>query len=331
MGYSTVFKVKAIKFFDKHGEAATKDAFGIGRSSLFLWKKKLRESFDNSYTITNRSTRRVRLNQRVWDYRITDFIRQLRLERPRLGKEKMSVLLFDQCQNWQIKCPSISTVGRLIGDLKKCRKLPEYRKTVGFRGDLDKLVEIKMKTKPKTRRQGLAAKEAGDIVQIDTVITFVQGVKRYTVTAVDLVSRFCFAYTYTNLSSSVGKDFFLKLEQVCPFTIKHVQTDNGLEFLGQFDQYLQAKGVPHFFNYPKHPKQNAYVERFNRSLQEEFLNWHLHDLKLDVPYFNQKLMEWLVWCNTERPHFGLDLMSPMQYLLGNLMIESKMWWTDTIT
>ncbi|MFH1194022.1 MAG: integrase core domain-containing protein, partial [bacterium] len=45
--------------------------------------------------------------------------------------------------------------------------------------------------------------------------------------------------------------------------------------------------------------------------------------------FNQKLMDWLLWYNTERPHWSLNLLSPVDYLIktGHL---SNMSWTDTL-
>ncbi|WP_231938339.1 hypothetical protein [Caldimicrobium thiodismutans] len=54
-----------------------------------------------------------------------------------------------------------------------------------------------------------------------------------------------------------------KFQEVCPFKIRGVKTDNGSEFLGEFDRYLKEEGIRHYFNYPRFPKGNGYVERFN--------------------------------------------------------------------
>jgi transposase len=37
-------RVKVIDFFDKYGLSATKEAFGVGRATIYLWKRKLKES-----------------------------------------------------------------------------------------------------------------------------------------------------------------------------------------------------------------------------------------------------------------------------------------------
>ena len=44
----------------------------------------------------------------------------------------------------------------------------------------------------------------------------------------------------------------------------------------------------HFFNYPKHPESNDLVERFNRTLQEQFVYNYADDI--DEPdVFNHKI------------------------------------------
>ena len=43
--------------------------------------------------------------------------------------------------------------------------------------------------------------------------------------------------------------------------MQRVQTDNGKEF----DRFLKKNGIIHFYNYPKSPRCNAYVERLNRT------------------------------------------------------------------
>ena len=94
-----------------------------------------------------------------------------------------------------------------------------------------------------------------------------------------------------------------------------VQTDNGLEFQGVFDDYLKAKGIAHLFTYPRCPKINAYIERANRTLREEFVDWQQSLLLTSLPDFNHRLMEYLVWYNTKRVHQSLGNTSPLDHIL----------------
>jgi transposase InsO family protein len=63
---------------------------------------------------------------------------------------------------------------------------------------------------------------------------------------------------------------------------------------------------------------NAQIESFNRTIQEDFIDWNLDLLATDINAFNQKLVDWLLWYNTRRGHSSLNNQSPLQYLINNL-------------
>jgi len=105
-----------------------------------------------------------------------------------------------------------------------------------------------------------------------------------------------------------------KLIYVLPSKITIVQTDNGLEFLGEFEKYLQHQKVKHIFTYPRCPKINGVVERFNRTLNEQFILPNLHIIHSNKE-FSLKLSEFLIFYNNLRPHQTLNNMTPIQYLL----------------
>lgn len=138
----------------------------------------------------------------------------------------------------------------------------------------------------------------------------------------DTRSRFALTLTYPKLNSLSALDTLTKFQMVYPVPIKSVQTDNGLEFQGAFGQYLIKRHIPHFFTYPRCPKINAYIERYNRTLEEEFLNPNLellHDLKL----FHSKLLDYLLFFDTDRVHKGLGNRSPMDFLISEGYFSQK--------
>ena len=108
-----------------------------------------------------------------------------------------------------------------------------------------------------------------------------------------------------------------------PFTITHIQTDNGSEFAKHFRAYVKELGIVHFNTYPKSPKMNAHIERFNRTIQEEFANWHKQALLVDTDAFNKKMVEWLTWYNTVRPHEALGLVPPLWYITSLMARDSQ--------
>lgn len=112
--------------------------------------------------------------------------------------------------------------------------------------------------------------------------------------------------------------------------LENALTDNGPEFMKQFDAVLEAHGVRHWHTYPRAPKMNAHCERFNRTIQEEFVNYHLHLLFDDLDAFNCKLADYLTWYNAKRPHKSLGMKAPIPYLLEHLNLEEcKTGWTHT--
>lgn len=312
----TYERAKVLSFWRKHGLAATRDAFGISRATLFRWKKQLRP----------KSRARHSQSRRVIPAAIEREILRLRTLHPHLGKEKIQKLLTSVCQTNGLPIPSISTVGRYLTDLKE-RKLLSHRTPTSYYARTDEFRRKHSLRQPKKRKKGYEIQEAGDLLELDTVVTFRNGLRRYTVTAVDVKSRFAFAWNYSSHSSRAAKDFFTKLQSVVPFSIKAVQTDNGSEFLDEFRTLLEKQEVTHFFNYPNRPQWNGHVERFNRTIQEEFLSWHTESLVEDLPTCNQKLMDYLLWYNGSRPHYALGQIPPMVFLFP--AGQSQSGWTHT--
>ncbi|MEF3245380.1 MAG: integrase core domain-containing protein [Caldisericaceae bacterium] len=85
------------------------------------------------------------------------------------------------------------------------------------------------------------------------------------------------------------------------------------EFQGLFDEYLKKRNINHNFIYPRCPRINGFVERANRTLQEEFIALHFNLLLEDIEKFNRKLIDYLVWYNTERPHESLNNLTPINF------------------
>jgi transposase InsO family protein len=320
-----IHRAKVLTFWETYGLAATKEAFGTSKPTLYRWRHELKAGKGKLESLNPGSRAPQGRRHRVVDAQVTNFLVSLRQRYPRLGKDKLKPLLDQYCLDENLKSLSASTVGRVLADLKRAGKLPAQGR-VYLSGKTGRMLEhTTPKKRKKLRRKGYQPTNPGDLVELDTVSIFTNGVKRYVVTAIDLTSRFAFAYTYSTPSSRSATDFFKKFETVAPFTVKHVQTDNGSEFAKHFQEYTQTKEVPHFFNYPRCPKMHAHIERFNRTIQEEFTDYHRQALTEDIPSFNRQLMEWLVWYNTQRPHHAHGGVPP----LASIFQKSHMSWTHT--
>ena len=260
---------------------------------------------------------------------IVSFIRSIREEHPRIGKEKIKPLLDEYCNKRNIKTISVSTIGKVIkrydlslplSSLSYHNPESKWAKRKIIRGRYRK----KVKHSPKHNKPGY--------IEIDTIVKFIYGMKLYIYNAVDINSRFDFSYAFKSANSRNTTLFFKKLEEVYPERngIIVVQTDNGSEYLGEFDQYLKNKRIKPLFIYPRCPRINGYIERSNRTLQEEFLDYHLYLLPENIKEFNSELIDYLIWYNTKRVHKGLNNLTPIDFLL-KYYPESQMYVTHTST
>jgi transposase InsO family protein len=311
---------KILFFWRKYGLKATQDAYNISRSTLYQWWKTYRDSGYVDSSLDPGSQAPLRRRKRITDHRITSEIKRLRLEVcPNMGKNKIKILLDEYCRQNKIKTISASTIGRIIKD----KRIYHQRQKVSHFGKIKPIKRTKKLRKPKD----FTADNIGDLIEIDTIVKFDWGIKRYILTAVDTHTRYTFAWAYQRPNSNNARDFFQKLEQVFPYKIKRVQTDNGSEFHQYFKDYLKEREVTHYWNYPGQPYKNGHIEKYNRTIQDEFIDQHTALLE-DPKIFNHKLMDYLIWYNTKRPHWSLKLMSPVDYLLKNNYL-SEMCWTNT--
>lgn len=322
-------KVRILAFWEAHGLKATKDAFKVSKPTLYRWAKSFEKGGRKIEALNEQSKAPKQRRKRVVDSRVKKFIIAQRKLHPRLGKEKLAAILTPQCVEWNTPLPSASTIGRIMSDLKKRGELPLFRK-MSYWANTDSFREKRRLKRKKLRRKGYQPSQGGDLIQLDTIVKFINGMRRFIVTAIDVKTDFAFAYAYPSLSSATAADFFEKLELVTPFSISHVQTDNGLEFEKCFRDCMTKRNITHFHNYPRSPKMNCYVERFNRTVKEEFADQHWMTLRDDIAHFNRQLIDWLLWYNTGRPHWSLKMQSPMQFIIKGLTPEkSHMYWTDT--
>ncbi len=342
LGYSSIInhpkkeiiekRIKIIKFFDHFGLTATKEAYNVGRSTIYSQKKKLRQGDGRLESLApDDKTPKIKRNRlSETDPIIIDFIISYRRSHPRVGKEIITPILNAYLRLEGIRKVSESTVGRLISDLKQKRKIDNDYK-LSFYAKTGRLIRRTIKKTKKLRRKGYQPEKPGDLIQIDTIEIFTDGLKRYIMTAYDIKTAFAFAYCFKSKTSRNAKHFFKKLIKVCPFKIKRVQTDNGSEFEKYFDQYTKKLNIIHFWNYPAHPKSNCYLERFNRTIQDQYVTYHLDELE-DPEIFNQGLMKYLIWYNTEKVHSRLNKIPPLKYYIDNFFTgpkKSNMSWTLT--
>ena len=315
-------RMKIIKFYEQYGEKAAIEAFGADRKVISRWRNRVKDAGGSISALIPHSTRPNRVRQPAAKKEIIDFIRDMRGRHPGLGKEKIKPLLDkylkETCPVVSLNGSGIKTVSEsTIGNIIKRHNLSFARKTGKiYHNPNSKWAQNRVKKKKRLRVKHLPKpQEFGHIVS-DTVTRITDGVKDYFYCAIDARLKFAITLNYKRLTSRNMKDFYMRFKSVYPGEIKAWQSDNGAEHLGEFDEHLEKEGIPHYFSYPNCPKINAYIERYNRTVQEEFIDVH-EDIIHDKPLFHQRLADYLIFYNTQRPHKSLGLKSPLEYLIEN--------------
>ncbi len=301
------YKINILDWHRAHGKnnALTARHFGLGRMTLYRWLKRFKRS--GVIGLNEESRKPKHLRQPTTSWNTVSRIIQLRKQYPAWSKYKLRTLIMKE------GIPvSASTVGRILKrrgliNLKISRK------------------RSKAALHPKARfPKGLRISEVGDMIQMDTKHIMLPGGKKfYQFTAIDVLGKRKIMRVYPSESSRNGANFIEECLLGFPFPIKAIQTDNGAPFQKEFDKLCRVKGIPHYFIYPRSPKQNSYVEISHEADQREFYRQGNVCSILEV--MQRKIKEWEDIWNNVRPHQALNYLTPSEYLLKvqNSQIPTK--------
>jgi transposase InsO family protein len=327
-------RLKILAHWHKFGLASTMHAFGNSKSTLYAWRKLLKGAGGNTVALKPASTRPKKLRAAAWNPQIVSELARLRKLYPNLGKEKVFAKLVPFCQQQELALPSVSTIGRMIASAP--HKLRSSAVHINAKGQRKRFTKEAVTRKPK----GVVLKPL-ECLAFDTIIRQRDGIKRYILTAIDPHTHIAFAYAPPSAGSQHTAMLHQAITHIFPdFEGAKALTDNGSEFKGHFAQRMADNHVVHWKTYPKTPKMNAHCERFNRSIQESFVDYFDDLLFTDLALFNQKMSDWLVFYNTELPHLSTKPfpnksasltnlpVSPVEFLLKSHP-QSRMCWTNT--
>jgi transposase InsO family protein len=322
-------KAKILAFREKHGHTTTVEAFEVKSRTLYHWRRQFEGGGKIAEALNEKSRAPKTKRKRLWAEAVIAEVKRIRWEHPNLGKEKLYPLLAAFCAEKNFICPKPKTIGRIVNDLGGLRRHPQK---ISHFGKVKVINRRKVLRKP----YDFKAEYPGHCVALDTIEKHVWGRRYYVITFEDLFTRFCFAWETTSHASLAAKEFFDLCLTVFPFPITFVLTDNGSEFMKHFDEEMRRLHLTHYHTYPKTPKMNAHCERFNRTIQDEFVDYHVADLHTpDI--FNRKLIDWLIWYNADRVHYAFNnKLSPIQFMLqlpqqtvAKMPTECKSGWPHT--
>ncbi len=98
----------------------------------------------------------------------------------------------------------------------------------------------------------------------------------------------------------------------CRGKLDQIRCDNGPEYISNnLKDWADEQEIIIEYIEPLNPKQNAYVERFNKTVCYDWLNQELFD---SLDQLKQQAQTWLNHYNNERPNIGNGGFTPTQKL-----------------
>lgn len=296
---TAILRLEWMIYYETTGKNAlfTSRHFGIAPKTFWKWRKRFDETNPLSLEDQSRApkTRRQPEITPLQESRVVD----LRRRYLRYGKEKLAIkyamLYQEEISAWKVQ--------RVIQKYGLY-----YHPAQSYRTQQKRL----WATRKKRITELTLKKQVGFLFRLDSVVRYWAGTKRYILTAIDTASRLAFAHMYTNHSSAAAADFLQRLQNLFDGQIKNVQTDNGSEFHKEFELACQRLAISHYWSRVRTPKDNPHNERFNRTLEEEFIQ--MGNRSTDPALFNHKLTEWLIEYNFFRPHQALGYLTPMCFI-----------------
>ena len=152
---------------------------------------------------------------------------------------------------------------------------------------------------------------AGALIQIDTIhIIAPDGSRIYVYTLIDLFSRWAYAEVVDKIGAEPSVQFVKNAQRNASFRFEMIQTDNGSEFSTWCTHGWKRMGISHRHGRVRKSNDQAHVERFNHTVQEECLDRVTHN----VSSFKKALKTYLPYYNNERTHMGINYLTPLQVL-----------------
>ena len=305
------FRLHCLKHFYQYGLKSFMSAFPkVGKSTIYDWKNIWEKSGKNPNSLIPKSTKPKRVRQMQTDLRLIEFIAAIRNSENYgfMGKDKIKPLL-DAFAN-QLGIPSVSTgvIGKII-KRKRLSKNTHTAKCKHKRGGKKNAYQ-RIKHSPKVKTPGY--------VEVDCVTINLNGKNHYFVCFIDVFTRFALAAHIAGLKSALVvkrlKWFTKEYYRQTQIRVHTIQTDNGSEFLDAFHQYCLSHSLHHIFTYPHHPQTNGYIERYNCTVQKEFLERSDELFTNNIDAFLPKLEHYNLWYNEIRPHSALKNRTPITFI-----------------
>ena len=281
---------------------------GIHRTTLWRWLRAWHEL--NEHVQLTNDNRPTRQTGTVWRLAACTWRIPTRSSRPHSCSRAVSKAVIDRIRYYRHKYGRCAVIvhaycareGTLVS-------LSTVRRVLDRLGLLAKR-KWKRGYRPPVERPH--ANKPGDLVQTDTVHLYDRATKQrtYLYTLVDVYSRWAYVEHHNHISQQLAAHVIRRGQAYAGFHFETVQADNGPEFGRHFEELLQIRNTTVRHSRVRRPNDNAHIERFNRTIQEECTG----STSSITQELNSKVLSYLAYYNEERLHLGLQCRTPREML-----------------
>ena len=198
-------------------------------------------------------------------------------------------------------------------------------------------IRLLEKANPCFRERRVESLYPGYLLCQDTfMVGTIKGIGRiYLQAVVDTYGSLAFGKLYTSKLSQTAVDVLY--DRVLPFyeehglEVEHILTDNGREYCGRamihsYEIFLEFNDIKHRRTKVATPRTNGFVERFNRTVLDEFFRETFRNkFYASVADLQADLDQWLHHYNHERPHRGYRNMGrrPIETIEEGKLIKEE--------
>jgi transposase InsO family protein len=285
---------------------------GMDRTSFYAWKKRFEEQglegLKDLPTIhlTHPQTTSPEVEQKIIELSFTH---------PGWGCVKLSDLL--KLQSISVSSPTVQKIlikHGMASKYDRLMKLEERHLKEGFELT-EAQIRLIERINPVFAERHVESSKPGELLSQDTkLVGTLSGIGRvYLHCVVDTYSSFGFGILHTSkqpeAAVSVLYNDVIPTYKEWNIPIETVLTDNGREFCGTdahpFELFLQLNDIHHRTTQVRRPQSNGFVERFIRTVKEEFIATAFRKkLFTSVEALQDDFDEWVHSYNYERPHRG---------------------------
>jgi transposase InsO family protein len=285
---------------------------GMDRTSFYEWKRRF-QTHGLEGLIDMPPIPKSQPNQT--SPQTEDLVIGTSLEHPSWGCVKLSDFL--KLQGIPISSPTVQKIlirHSLANVYDRWLKLEERHLDEGLELTAEQIAKIE-RFNPCFKERHVESPGPGALLCADTFqVGYLKGIgKIYLHGMIDTYGSYAFGFLHTGKKAECAAT--LLHNEVLPFykehglTIEAILTDNGPEFCGTqnhpFELYLDLNDIEHRRTKVRTPRTNGFIERFNRTVLDEFFRITFRkNFYESLETLQNDLDTWLIHYNTERPHRG---------------------------